>query len=766
MFPKSIRTAWVVKSLADANVSTADLKPYQVGIFNQSTYKALANGTSFTGARDVIFACGSPNVGQSHVNVRPRVFTNVGNVNESFKSEPVFGHNIDRVWVSNPNKEVLPNIVYLGWDGVSLSKDLKFQCGRTYEIEVTVHGDAVRNVFGKDVREAFEVTTPCCATSAPDAYVNTSTLIDDVINRMNSGYIVSRFIKAEKVMNCCENYTAPTKTNFTVFEMSICDEGDSIALARVQGQYTETVTRVARVGATSTYQLTRIATGGTPTAFSTQDVVLQDCDTCPAGFTAVNNSFAYTLNKVDAGDAGALTTIASTYGITSPESVIRLSYEFGTSKYLVFSSTALTSSGTNEVQTVTITGTPTGGTFTLTFAGETTAAIAYNANAAAVQAALVALGNVNSGDIVVTGGALPGTAVTLTFGGQFAGTNVPQLTATSSLTGGTTPAVAVATTTGGVAGEVLVSLGEGNSFCLQTTPTTSAWTSVKTVYKITRDLVAIITLDRCDDSGATDLAAITAFYANNPSIVGGSIELVNDDSCKGQFKLTQYSEGYMEDGCDTLAIAKFLPLASYKGYPWTVNLDEGWTENGNGCPVPPTVTLPTCQFGIKITGAFVDQRTGSCAFDIFDKREYDAVRVEVTLRQVTTNFENCTWLNDQVTVAQYPTFEQLSGQEVLRDIIKYRYYLRELYFSPSAANAAKWTRAEGLEYGVDVDKHYYAVHILHNVKKVTNNTASEPQLREEIVFYFEESDVNLMNQFLQKLNSYTSSVGIQLPVVV
>ena len=136
------------------------------------------------------------------------------------------------------------------------------------------------------------------------------------------------------------------------------------------------------------------------------------------------------------------------------------------------------------------------------------------------------------------------------------------------------------------------------------------------------------------------------------------------------------------------------------------------------------------------------------------------------MRQVTTNFENCTWLNDQVTVAQYPTFEQLSGQEVLRDIIKYRYYLRELYFSPSAANAAKWTRAEGLEYGVDVDKHYYAVHILHNVKKVTNNTASEPQLREEIVFYFEESDVNLMNQFLQKLNSYTSSVGIQLPVVV
>lgn len=765
MFPKSIRTSWLVKSLASSG-NTAALKPYQLGIFDQENYTALADGTTFGNVRDVIFACGSPNTGQVQTNVRPRTFANVGNVNESFKSEPVHGHNISRVWISKPNKEVLPNIVYLGYDGVSLSKDLKFQCGRTYEVEITVHGDAVRNIFGKDIREAFEISTACCEANAPNAYVNTPALIDDLVNRINDGYLVSRFIKAEKVVNYCENYTAPTKTNFTVFRMSVCDEGDSIALARVQAQYSETVTRVERVGAISTYELFRLSSAGTPAAFSTQNVVLQDCDTCPAGFTAVDNKFAYTLTEADGGDAGALAAVAATYGITSPESVVRLSYEFGTSKYLIFSATALTSAGTNEVQTVTITGTPTGGTFTLTFAGETTAAIAYNANAAAVQAALVALGNVNSGDIVVTGGALPGTAVTLTFGGQYAGTNVPALTATSSLTGGTSPAITVATTTAGVSKEPLVSLGEGQSYCLQTTPTTSSWTSFKTMYKITRDLISFITFDRCDDSGATDLASIVSFYANNPDIVSGSIELVSDDECKGKFKLTQFNTELLEDGCDTLAIAKFMPLASYKGFQWTVNVDAGWTLNGNGCPVPPTATPIVGQTGIKITGAFVDQRTGGCAFDIHDKREYDAVRIEVTLRQVSTNFENCTWLNDQVTVTQYPTFEQLSGQEVLRDIIQYRYYLRELYFSPSAKNAAKWTRAEGLEYGVDVDKHYYAVHLLHNVKKDTNNTASEPQLREEIVFYFEESDVNLMNDFLKKLNSYVSSVGIQLPVKV
>ncbi len=112
-----------------------------------------------------------------------------------------------------------------------------------------------------------------------------------------------------------------------------------------------------------------------------------------------------------------------------------------------------TYSGTNEVQTVTITGTPTGGTFTLSFAGQTTAPIAYNAAASAVVSALEALANIEAGEVTATGGALPGTAVAVTFKGQYAGVNVPQMTAVGTdLTGGTTPAVAVTTTTPGGGG--------------------------------------------------------------------------------------------------------------------------------------------------------------------------------------------------------------------------------------------------------------------------------------------------------------------------
>ncbi len=112
----------------------------------------------------------------------------------------------------------------------------------------------------------------------------------------------------------------------------------------------------------------------------------------------------------------------------------------------------ITTGGTDEIQTITITGTPTGGTFTLTFSGQTTAAIAYNAAATAVQSALIALPNVSAGDVTVSGGPGPTTAWVATFAGQYADQDVPAMTATSSLTGGTTPAVAVTTTTGGVLG--------------------------------------------------------------------------------------------------------------------------------------------------------------------------------------------------------------------------------------------------------------------------------------------------------------------------
>jgi hypothetical protein len=103
----------------------------------------------------------------------------------------------------------------------------------------------------------------------------------------------------------------------------------------------------------------------------------------------------------------------------------------------------------DEQQTITITGTPTGGTFTLTYKGYTTGNIAYNAAASAVVSALVLLPTIGTGGVTATGGPGPGTPYVVTFASQNSGQAVPLMTATGSFTGGTTPAIAVTRTTAG-----------------------------------------------------------------------------------------------------------------------------------------------------------------------------------------------------------------------------------------------------------------------------------------------------------------------------
>lgn len=116
----------------------------------------------------------------------------------------------------------------------------------------------------------------------------------------------------------------------------------------------------------------------------------------------------------------------------------------------------------NDKQTITITGTPTGGTFTLTFNGLTTAPIKFNATAAETAAALGALTNIGPSNIETSGGAFPGAAVVVTFKGLLG--NEPQNVITANgagLTGGASPAVGVVHTTPGTTAEHIVGVFDG-----------------------------------------------------------------------------------------------------------------------------------------------------------------------------------------------------------------------------------------------------------------------------------------------------------------
>jgi len=114
-------------------------------------------------------------------------------------------------------------------------------------------------------------------------------------------------------------------------------------------------------------------------------------------------------------------------------------------------------SATNEVQKVTVNGTPTGGTFILTFRGATTGTIAYNASAATVQTALQGLSTIGSSNATVAGST--GGPYTVTFAAAFASLAVDEIIANgAALMGGTNMSVTVETVTEGEAANGITGL--------------------------------------------------------------------------------------------------------------------------------------------------------------------------------------------------------------------------------------------------------------------------------------------------------------------
>jgi hypothetical protein len=152
---------------------------------------------------------------------------------------------------------------------------------------------------------------------------------------------------------------------------------------------------------------------------------------------------AYAL-KITNADAAAAMTLKQVSGPTTGT----IAYQRKTSNAAATAASMLTI-GTNEVQTLTKTGTFGTGDFTLTFAGEATDAILHDATGATIQAELEELDAVETGDVRVTGGASGPWVVT--FRGQYAHTNVGALVVTPNFAGGTTPGISVTETTAGAA---------------------------------------------------------------------------------------------------------------------------------------------------------------------------------------------------------------------------------------------------------------------------------------------------------------------------
>lgn len=234
----------------------------------------------------------------------------------------------------------------VGWSGdVSDTDTLSGKAGEAKHLYIHLSGTIIERLYSpQGVTKLFLTTPPCTDDCSLGCDVqDCTTIADQLVQQINQDKDFRKFIRAKAIKSCVSSAT----TNVCyVFELSVCDTGDDVALGLVQAQYpAETVVRVGRQGSESTYQVIKTANSA-PADFSNAGIVfIPNCPTCPAGYTAVTSNYVYTVQRSDAGTAGALTTLIADYGIVSPETAVRTNYEFGSSTYVVASASVLTASG-------------------------------------------------------------------------------------------------------------------------------------------------------------------------------------------------------------------------------------------------------------------------------------------------------------------------------------------------------------------------------------------------------------------------------------
>lgn len=303
-FPKSVPTSWVVRSVASEDTLLSNLKPFEFGIFDEDTHKALSSAST-NKRRRVYFGCGSPNQKQFNQGSKPERLFNLNNADVTFRSELVPTSKVDIVRYQEPKRVEKPNVYYLGYSGVAsgICKTLKFECGKNYKFNVEVKGRPVRNIFPGEMRELIEFSTDCCddcGQTGCETGEDCHKYIDDLVDRFNNGLWVSRFFTASKVITCADDLPGLTTTTFNKFILTVCDNGDEIALSNVQNQYPDLkVEKIKREAPYTTYQV--ITTGGAPSAFTQTNLIFEDeCGECPSGFTSVPGGNAYIVEITSA----------------------------------------------------------------------------------------------------------------------------------------------------------------------------------------------------------------------------------------------------------------------------------------------------------------------------------------------------------------------------------------------------------------------------------------------------------------------------------
>lgn len=714
---------YVVTGGVDLSGYSADLTPGQVGLFDRSTF-SIATGSG--NGKEFFFAQGP--IGGLDYYGQP--------VTESHKSPFFMGTDVTAMYLSYP--QTIQNEEWIiGFNGAASSKSLSFVAGKATRVKLYFHGQPIYRFFAgpKEYVVSYtppvNCTTPCSAGDCPDAITDCLVHTQALVDAINTHTELSKFGVSAKLVNA--PYTAATP-NMTKYDLSLCDNGDNLALQAVQAQYpTQKITRTNRSGSTSTYEFCELTSIGAPANFTqTASVLAAVCGVCPGGSTLVSATDTYIVSRPLAGTetlntSGARQTYANT---------VATSYSAHTISGVSGNNITITANGLIVGAPVTYV---TSGT---AIGGLTTATVYY------VQSVVDA----NTVTLSATAG---GSVITLTSAGSGTQTLTAVTTATflSGNSGNAIVKIVVPsgiTLTAVLADDLSYSNTEAAT-CSFAAGSSVAWTTNGTGVSSSRTVtLQQIKRHSCDDVAGDRIADITSIISAVQGVVIGSLTFTAGTDCFDDYTVTQNSLDCLPEDCLTNNVTfTYDDLPAFEGTYWMV--------------VPPTITAnPARECGIRITAGYIDPKFGNCSFDPSDYYETMPIKMEVSLLE--EDGSACDYASlPSVVQSRHGRISRQSGEYVVREVVmKTGAYIKNIAqfdLDPRMRQAFD----ENLLDMVD-RKAFYKLYYVSYKASYGNSYRKNEQEKFTTVFAFKETDPTTALFEANVIDVLTAKSGVALEV--
>lgn len=585
---------------------SSTLNAAEIGLFLEKTHQAVSTAPGKWDALKVI---------QGSLHKKDKLGQYYGGMKKSDESPAFLVSDILEFHKSNPRQAQSEEWV-IGWDGVSTTDTLSFECGKSYRFLVKVWGEDVYGTYLRPVQREVGITTDCCVgddcTQTCDDSVASKKWAVQLAEKINNDPELKYFIHAEAIYSDAADNAATHR----LYSVTVPDAGTVLDLSSVQNSAGSSfvVYQTGRVGIYSTYETLTTLDGpdGSPVAVPADYTapslsVIDACGVCPTGYTLSPGSASYVIERPsDVADAlttgGAKQTYADSLALLYFPA---FTFNGATNVEVVASSDAITVTAHKFVTGERVTYANGGGTSVV---GLTTATDYYIIK---VDANIVKLAT-------TAANAYAGTAIAIADGVGASHTLTPKVTATFLTTAGGKNIVQVVTIDGlvtpsALAGDSISEVGSQITLCTAPANSAIAWVVGEDRYKTTRTLT--LTLEKECGTG-TRLADLVAFYSGNADVAAAPT-LTTSGTCSDIYTITQYNNTPLEDGCLTNADPKYDTLVSFEGFGWT--------------PTPAGAGDVTVKSGVRIRAAYEGgTQFGGCSFNPSDYYSVRPLSLEIT----------------------------------------------------------------------------------------------------------------------------------------